>query len=331
MNVNTETQFYVEGDESNWTFIDRDVWPSLDDNLIISNRGIAEAYQLIGLWDHSDLNQNMKILLDNFSILDTSNEALIKILSTTVGIGERIQHKNQNEINRINQNYWSNEESFIQVIFEVYYWKFPNSKVARKSKIDSTVIKQLMTSFKKNIKIIKRYNRRFLNKSLKIDDRKPKLIKEYWESNKFSTFTLNDVRLHLREAVGEQFDVSKSTLSRVLKKKAGMTYKKINKINTIVWTSESKWKMLEAAVLQLKLIQNETLMIYIDEFKYSSQNNNHHGWTLKGRNGYRKLFPWRFQASFMVAILIKKVEGITATTGTYNSEHFKYFLTKPIT
>ena len=263
--------------------------------------------------------------------MDTSNEALIKTLSTTVGIGERIQNLNQNEINRTNQNYWSNEESFIQVIFEVYYWKFSISKVARKYKIDSTVIKQLMTSFKKNIKIIKSYNRRFLNKSSKIDDRKLKLIKGYWESNKFSTFTLNDLRLHLREAVGEKFDVSKSTLSRVLKKKAGMASKKINKINPIVWTSESKWKMLEAAVLQLKLIQKATLVIYIDEFKYSSQNNNHYGWTLKERNGYHKLFPWRFQASFMVAISIKKVEGITVTTGTYNSEHFKYFLAKLIT
>ena len=43
MNVNTETQFNVQGDESDWTLIDRGVWPSLDDNLIISNRGIADA------------------------------------------------------------------------------------------------------------------------------------------------------------------------------------------------------------------------------------------------------------------------------------------------
>ena len=92
MTVNTETQFYVQGDESDWTLIDRGVWLSLDDNLIINNRGIADSYQLIGLWDHSDLNQNMKILLDNFSILNTSNETLIKTLSTTVGIEERIQN-----------------------------------------------------------------------------------------------------------------------------------------------------------------------------------------------------------------------------------------------
>ena len=53
-----------------------------------------------------------------------------------------------------------------------------------------------------------------------------------------------------------------------------------------------------------------------------------HRWAYKGKSGYRKLIPWKFQATFIAAVSAKKIHEVLSTTKTINSQVLKYFLCK---
>ena len=105
-----------------------------------------------------------------------------------------------------------------------------------------------------------------------------------------------------------------------------MTYKKVNKTHPKILTNEGKRKMLEASVLQLRFLQIEIEVIYIDEFKFSCHKSSNYGWTKRGQSGYFKCIPETFQASFMVAFSKMKIYEIIATAKTFKSDIFKCFL-----
>ena len=153
-----------------------------------------------------------------------------------------------------------------------------------------------------------------------------KLIKDFLVENRFISFTLNDLQLYWRRKTAEHSVVSVSTLGRWLRNKFDMSYKKLNKIHPSVPELQSCRKMIEATSIQIELAKRDTVAVYIDEFKYSSHTNKHYGWAERGRPRYRKLFPGSFQASFMIAFSSKEIHGVMATTKTFNSEKFVYFL-----
>ena len=169
-------------------------------------------------------------------------------------------------------------------------------------------------------------NKRFLNKTRKLDSNKVSLIQNYWNTNKYDNFTANDVRLHLQNEIGDGWSISLSSVTRCLKNSIGLSYKKVNKIHPKILKWENKRKMLEAALLQQKLNEEKVTVIYVDEFKFSWHSSAHYGWSLKGRSGYRGVTPGKFQATFMVAFSKTKIQGIIATTHTFNSNIFRYFL-----
>ena len=82
------------------------------------------------------------------------------------------------------------------------------------------------------------------------------LIREYWHDHLFTYFTLDDLRVYLKSKLGEEWDVSNSTLARALKRNIGMTYKKVNWVHPSIWLHENKRKMLESVDLQIKLAQD---------------------------------------------------------------------------
>ena len=107
-----------------------------------------------------------------------------------------------------------------------------------------------------------------------------------------------------------------------------MSFKKVNRVHPSIALHENKRKMLEAVALQIKLVQSEVTVIYIDEFKYSWHQNDYYGWATKRKSGYRKLNISKFQSSFIVAFSQTKIHGIMSTSKTYNSSKFKYFIYK---
>ena len=107
-----------------------------------------------------------------------------------------------------------------------------------------------------------------------------------------------------------------------------MSFKKVNKVHPSVITEETRRKMAQSLNIQAALCLKGIDVIYWDEFKFSWHTSKHYGCTPRGNWGYKQLMPGRFQASFMLAFSAKKLYGIMATTGSFNSQNFIYFLSK---
>ena len=82
--------------------------------------------------------------------------------------------------------------------------------------------------------------------------------------------------------------------------------------------NENKRKILEAASVQINLIKEGATVVYANEFKYSCHRSGMYGWAYKGKNGYRKLIPGKFQATFIAALSAKKIHEVLSTTKTIN-------------
>ena len=75
--------------------------------------GIVDYYHLVGLWDHSNVNENMKNLLWELNISDKSSENLETIIKNFSGITHKHQVLNILHPQRpsvielnINKSYW---------------------------------------------------------------------------------------------------------------------------------------------------------------------------------------------------------------------------------
>ena len=97
-----------------------------------------------------------------------------------------------------------------------------------------------------------------------------------------------------------------------------MSYKKVNKINPKVVINKNKRKILEDASIQTNLIKEGATVVYVDEFKYSYHRSGMNGWAYKGKSGYRKLTPGKFQATFIASVSAKKIHEVLSTTKTIN-------------
>ena len=219
----------------------------------------------------------------------------------------------------------SNDE-WPEIIYETYYSGVPVEQIPRRYNKRLCEVQTTISLFKKNLRKIHQNNRRFLNKRIKLDHSKLQIIEDYCTKFRFSALTLGDLKRYLIEKVGGAWNISESTISRALRTKLNMTYKKINKVHPTTASNSNKQKLIEAAAIQIKLSQQGVIWIFIDEFKYSSHTNHCYGWTKRGETGYCRTKPNQFQASFIVAMSSTKIHGITATTKTFNSEKFKYFL-----
>ena len=70
-------------------------------------------------------------------------------------------------------------------------------------------------------------------------------------------------------------------------------------------TKENKRKIHDASVLQMRRMQSEVDVVYIDEFKFLWHRNEHFGWSLSRTTGYSTWYFGTFQVSFIVAFFEK--------------------------
>ena len=326
MNISSKVHFYVPGESKDWQNIDLSfILDGKQEKDLLT--GQKEHPQLgFGFCDHNNLNENMKNLLDIYEVSNESTSELLKIIRNKMQMEEEHEEIRYGEVVPAALNIGFGDHLAVQAIFEIFYCGRKTEFVWRKLNIEKHDFRRLCRIYRKNLKDIKKANRRFLNKRRKIECDQLETIRQFWQEKRFHNYTLNDLNLHLKKQTEGELIISNSTLGRVLKSKIDMTYKKVNKTHPKILTNEGKRKMLEAAVLQLRLFQNEIEVVYIDEFKFSCHKSNSYGWTKRGRSGYFKCIPETFQASFMVAFSKMKIHGIIATVKTFNSGISKCFL-----
>ena len=326
MDDDMENQFYVLRKGRDWRFIDLEKYSSDVEELKLERNDESFLHEFVGMWDHNNLNQRMKGLLDKMVILSMQTTDLFDYIRQTCNFRDSSSLLNNIITHKIFDQDDEADERNCKIIHEIFILKKNIKAVARKFDADLLDVSRFWSKYRQNLRMININNKRFLNKTRKLDSNKLGLIQNYWNTNKYDNFTANDVRLHLQNEIGDGWSISLSSVTRCLKNSIGLSYKKVNKIHPKILKWENKRKMLEAALLQQKLNEEKVTVIYVDEFKFSWHSSAHYGWSLKGQSGYRGVTPGKFQATFMVAFSKTKIQGIIATTHTFNSNIFRYFL-----
>ena len=133
---------------------------------------------------------------------------------------------------------WSRRSVYIRSIL----FKEKNRNVWRKFNIDKYDLRRLCKLYGKNLKDMKKTNRKFLNKLRKIESNLLEIITQFWQEGRFNNYTLNDLNLYLQKQTEGEQRILNSTLDRALKSKICMKYKKVNKTHPKILTNEEKEK-----------------------------------------------------------------------------------------
>ena len=85
-------------------------------------------------------------------------------------------------------------------------------------------------------------------------------------------------------------------------------------------------KFFESAEIQLRFIENEYELIYIDEFTQNSRENRFYSWTRKGSKGFIEFEEDQFSMSFIIAFSWLKFYGVFGKAKITDSLSFIWFL-----
>ena len=143
-------------------------------------------------------------------------------------------------------------------------------------------------------------------------------------------YTLNDNNLFIDTKYFKEEQISTSTISKILKLKHGVSYKRMTVLNSSINMKENFNKIIEILSIQAKLLKNNRNVLFLDEFKYWSKSTKFFWWCVKNKNAFFQKPIDKFDLGFMIAYSKDEIKAVTATKAIYTSEHFKWFLLKLI-
>ena len=127
--------------------------------------------------------------------------------------------------------------------------------------MSSSYERKVVARFKSNLKKKILWNSKLLNKKNKITQDLIENIQNYWKFNDGKIYTLNDVKLFIDKKYLHKDYVSTSTISKILKWKLGMSYKRMNVLNSSINFKKNINRIIEVLSVQAKLL-NDCLMSY---------------------------------------------------------------------
>ena len=151
-------------------------------------------------------------------------------------------------------------------------------------------------------------------------------IEGYFEQHRLPRTTVSKLRNQLLLEFPSFTSISKTAITRWLKKELKMVYKNAIKKSAKTLSVERIRNVFENVWLQTKINEDGIEIIYIDEFKVSTKHNDLWGWTKQGKRGYISFDPNFFHMSFIWAVSKYKVYGIWGFEVTLCSDGFHYFI-----
>ena len=148
------------------------------------------------------------------------------------------------------------------------------------------------------------------------------------KNNESIPLHLNDFKEMLESKFQELSGISKSTISRCLKSKLNMSYQKFSKIALKAWKQENMRKMLESATLLYRLNQNNTELIFVDEFSFQPRGICIHGWAKRNSKPIMKSLLEPVSYSFIVSLSHRGYYVYSTTRSSINSTCFQEYLWK---
>ena len=202
MEAAQETFFYTPECGRTWRFLDNVHNSTQNGDWSAENRGIAEVYELEWVWSHANVDANFKNLLNQLDIDATNQDSIISDLKLAIG-GKELNIPSLFEASHdtLEMEEESNDE-WPEIIYEAYYSGVPVEQIPRRYNKRLCEVQTIISLFKKKLRKIHQYNRRFLNKRIKLDHSKLQIIEDYCTKFRFSALTLGDLKRYLIEKVG---------------------------------------------------------------------------------------------------------------------------------
>ena len=153
-----------------------------------------------------------------------------------------------------------------EILFEILFKSSSMQSISNKYSLDIKCVKNLINTYKKNIRKIRTENSRSRHKHKKLKEDHISYIKEYWEDNIGKHYTLSTIRNNLMIKFPDLKSISCPTITKWLKYKLNMSFKKSNRINSKMQQQQNKRLILESVKLQLYFETNDYQVIFVDEF-----------------------------------------------------------------
>ena len=105
-----------------------------------------------------------------------------------------------------------------------------------------------------------------------------------------------------------------------------LSYKRSGVLNKSTRSDPKINEILDAIALQVELERQRFKIIFIDEFRFSSESYTEYGWAKRGNCDHHFVSYSRFNMSFMIGFSVDRIEDVVATNGTFNLKKFRKFV-----
>ena len=213
-----------------------------------------------------------------------------------------------------------------QILLDFIYKKHSYQYMSSTYGLTIKQLKKIVREYEVKIKAIKRNNRKYLNKKIKVNEECIEMIQNFLNLHKHKHFTLKDIKTYL-EANFKGFDkIAVQTISKVLKSKLKFTYKRIGTAHMNFSNPDMKIKVLTNVAVIDRLQNSGYSIIYVDEFRFTTKSSKYFGWIKRGESGYVKTFISNFEINFIIGFSDQGIQGVILNTKTNNANLFRYFL-----
>ena len=107
MDDDMENQFYVPRKGRDWRFIDLEKYSSDVEELKLERNDESFLHEFVGMWDHNNLNQRMKGLLDKMGILSMQTTDLFDYIRQTCNFRDSSSPEQYNNTQNIRSGWRS--------------------------------------------------------------------------------------------------------------------------------------------------------------------------------------------------------------------------------
>ena len=262
----TITNFYIPKSGKVWSIQFEDLRMENNDNEITEPISYRDNIQIDGLMNINCKSNAYVQMIDILEIPSLDPTDVLDKLSEHCNIKARKEPPvDWNSLRLVLRND-EDVETKAMVLFEAFVRKSPIESIQRKYLLSTKSVKNIISNFKKNIRMIKIENRRTLNKQSKLKDRHIEYIKQFWDHNTGRYYTLSTIKLNLLKEFPDLGNIWLSTISKWLKAKLNMSFKKWNKINFKMQHPENIQLILESMMFQIYLEKKDYKIIFVDEF-----------------------------------------------------------------
>ena len=213
-----------------------------------------------------------------------------------------------------------------EIILNCVYKHKSSKEEAVRTGMTIQMIENIIYEFKVLEKATEKERKSQSMRHSKVKLRHLKWVQKFVEENSSKGFTLGRMKSHLLADCPDLGDVAVSTLSRLLRKKFNLTYKKLGNSNPRKVIPENKTNLISCLKTIIGLLSWGFHVIFADEFLINRNTIPSYGWWQKGKPGRLFIRPIEFKMSFVVAHSSRRVEGIMGTTTTFNQAKYVKFL-----